>query len=54
MENVTFGWAGRATGKAGQTGEIFGAMTNPGVDEQLTAQIPRNRRISVCRQEIMA
>jgi hypothetical protein len=54
MENVTFGWAGRATGKAAQTGEISWAMTNSGADEQLTAQIPQNRRISVYRQEIMA
>ena len=40
--------------QVGETGEISWAMTNPGADEQLTAQIPRNRRISVYWQEIMA
>ena len=54
MENVTFGWARRATEKGGQIAEIFVAMTNSGADEQLTAQIPRNRRISVYRDVIMA
>ena len=54
MENVTFGWARRATGKAAHTAEISWAMTNSGVDLQLTAQILQNRRISVYRDVIMA